>query len=576
MAGFSTDDLIRSVVESTKTANSALAAGVQDINKSMEQATTLLDSSMQGLRGAIETSKQSQVAQAEIDYKQKKTVEDLQRLYNMDPTQAANEIATSLATATTARAEREKVRAEYDRLNSVDFFSNPLGYLVAQIQLPQVAQKNNALADMEDSALNNIGRKTELLNAGKNTIVANTADAAKAVALQGAEANAQIATAKLEQAQADNIVRLSSTRMQALQLQDKITDNQRSAISTIAQLQSAAETRLMRAEANADREVDRELRRENLRMILEKRKLDAAEEAAMNERLQLVSTSMGLAAPMTLDRIKALTDKDTQNAWLTAATTGRFGGSMQEAVTFYQQKSNLPEVAARGDKSVVTTAQQLDRAGASYVGSYTNAYRAANPMAKPLSNEQAREGAYHLYATDIAQSMGNPSTKADLSSSKWDSTFNPYVAQFTGISKAADTLPQFAPLKNNLLKKQIDTLVSSGAVKGENLTAEQQRQALDSVQKLVLLRQVTPAKAAADISQFLQAATDFNFKANKYNLFALPQQQSYLFSLEGVGRVNLLDPVELERKIALKVTKDMTTRVNLMSDPAILDVMFQR
>lgn len=570
MAGFSTDDLIRTVQSSTAASNRALLNGAEQLNASTDQAQALLESSTQQIRQSIDATKQIQQGQAEVGFQQQQVVETLQNLYNMNPEVVSNEIATSLATANLAREERKGVRAEYDRLNQIDFFSDPLGFLVAQTQLPTVAKRNNALADTEDEALQEIQTRTSLLNASKSTVVANTADAAKALQLQTADVNAQVANAQLDQKTADNIVRISSTRMQALQLADKVGDNTRSSIGVIANLQNAAETRAMRQEANKDREVERQLREENLRTLLAKRKADAAEEAALNSQLDIVSKSLGLKLSMTADGLRQMTDKKAQAAWYHAATTGQFGDSLRESVVFYQDKGNLPEIANRGDRSVISTVQKLDRAGAGYVDTVAGAYKAANG-GKALTPEQARELAYTSYQNELLDSTASGTTTADLSSSKWDRTYNPYVAQFTGFSKAIDLVPEFAGLKNNLVKKQVDTLIAAGAVKGENLTSEQQKQVVDSVSKQVQARAVTSAKAAADIAAFMKGAADYNLRLNKYNLFALPPQQTYLFTLPDAGRVDLLNPTEVERQIMKSVQRKYES-VNLFNDPGTLGV----
>lgn len=549
MADFSSDDLIKTVLNSTQQSGQLLTQGAAQLGATTDHAEALLNSSAEALKNLTEQQKLLQVGSADISFQQSKVAENLQSLYNMNPDAQSNEISDNLALANQARSARRETRAEYDRLNSVDFLSNPLGYLVAQAQIPTVARKNNALADAEDDALNEIAVRTNLLAASKNTVVANTADAVRQQSLNAADVNAQMANAKLDQEQANNLVRISSSRMQQMQILDKVNDNQRSAVGVIASIQNAQETRRLREDQSQDRELDRALRRETMEEMLKKKKEQAAQEADLNGRLSTVSQSLGLVTPMTMDRLRSLTDKKTQEMWLGAASTGRYGEDLENSVVFYQKYGSQPEIVAKGGASVISTAKKLDQGGAGYEGTVTAAYRAANPTAKGLTRDQSRGLAYDAYQTDLAQSTGNPATQNDLSSSKWDKTFNPYVAPLTSFSKAIDTTPELAGLKNNIVKKQIDTLAAAGVVKGDNLTADQQKQVIDSIQTQVLAKVVTPAKAAADISQFFKSASDFNLAANKYNLFSLPAQTSYLFSTTDGGRTDLFDPTKVEHTL---------------------------
>lgn len=559
MAEFSASALINEVLKANQQSAQVLDQGQMDLSRLGTQAEQGYQQFQTGMASAVAGAQEVAGAKAAIEYTRDTTVQKIQSLYGMDPESADFVVARNMAEYNAARTERRQVRQDYDKLASVDFLSNPLGWIVAQAQLPQVAAKNNALADAEDDALNEISDLTARLNASKTTIVANTADAVRANSLQSAAVGAQEAQANLALKGAENASRLAGIKMQQVQLADKKNDNVRSAVSTIASVQNMEETRLLRAEAAADRKESSKLRDLQIQAILDEKTATAEQDAELDARLKIVSDNMGLKLPMTMRRVRVLLDKEEKAYWINAAATAKYGKNLGEAVTFVQERGNLQTMQNTGSSSIVALVQKLKDAGreeADQVSRQYSAQKLREPGTKVPNPEALEKEGYEQYETRIIGSTMRQGTKEDLSSAAWDKKFNPYVAPLLSFSAAVETQPEYAGLRTNLVKQHIDTLVKSGVIKGENLTTDQQKQVLSAIQSQIMQSgaagsKLDPKKAAADVAAYFRAAASYNLGMNQYTNFALPVQQKYLFTQPNSGpQVDLFDPVDVENMLA--------------------------
>jgi len=532
---FDSRTLLGMLLGNNQQQNANIQQGANEVSAVQKDAATKRAAGIVGQQVAVQGAADIAARTAEISYQQRVLGEQLQKSFNLDPSVTGNEIETSLATAQAAKNARVSARAEFDQANSVGLLDDPLQYLVNQIKLPQLAAKNNALADAEDTALQNVSTKTAMLAAAKNTLVANTADQMKSVELDTAKNNATMAQAKLSEEEARNLSANASQRLQLIALTDKMGDNARSTIGTIITLQ--------------DREENAQLRNLAKKAQSDAKALEAEDTARLDARLKMVSDSLGMQEPMTVRRLRTLQNKKDQDVWLTAATTGQMGEDLQKSLGFYLGNGSRNGITATGGASTYLTAQKLAEAGAGYQGTVE---KAAMAQGKKMNSAESKAAGYSLYENSVIDSMRSPTDKTDLSSSQWDKVYNPYVAPMKAFTGAINVRPELAGLKNNLVTQNIQALLSTDSVKGENLTAEQQQQIFGAIAKQVETKQVTPQKAAADISVFISAASAWNRQMNGYTLFSLPVQESYIYTMDGeVNRrkVDLMNPSALENAL---------------------------
>ena len=514
----STSDLVGQLITGMTGQNKLLEMGAAAAKKSFDIARDLLSSNDPAQRAVVADASALAADSANTQYKQAKTIEEIQTLYGLNPNDVQSEIARSIADATSARDARVGVRAEYDRLNQVSMIDNPIGYIFAKLRLPEIAAKNNALADQEDLAIQNINTRTSSFQAVKQAVTANVADDLRNQQLKKADLDAKLANVTLDKERAKNVSQDAAHSLQVLQITDKMADNQRQTLGVIASLQDREESRRVRLDES------------NSRLAAKAEKDE--EEARLNARLKQVSELKGLVEPVTVKTLKTLTNKKEQQLWAQAATSGSLGAGVQESVEFFLgHGSNISKIR-QSAASVVLTAEKLATAGAGYQAAATTELAAKNQGKLPKA-EEARTAGYEKYETEIVNSMASPTGAADLSSSKWDSVYNPYVAQFAAFNSAIDTRPELAGLKNNAVYKAVNTLASSETVRGGNLTSGQQQAVLSSIAELVRKRELSPQQAAGQITQYFAGAVGYNSALNKPELFSLPPQQNYVFTADG-------------------------------------------
>lgn len=545
-------DLISLLMQSTQQQNQAMQSAVQSASQGLAQGQQQAAQAIQGQRQAVENAMTIAGSKAAVDYAQNKTMEGLQQLFGMDPEATNNEIATSLATAKQARDARVSVRREYDELASTDLLSNPVGYLLAQLKMPGVAARNNALADAEDLALQNIDTRTRQLNAAKATLTANTADQIRENQLAQAQIDKRIADAKLSMEESKNSVAAATSQLQMAQVANQIGDNTRSALNVVISLE--------------DRQEARSLRLAQQEEALKGKQLKEEEEARFNARLKVVSDSLGLVEPMTVSKLKTLVKPAEKEAWAYAGNTGSYGADLQDSVFFYLGARNPARTGSANNASTLLTATKLRDAAASYEAPAARELAAKNQGKVPKREDAISQG-YLNYTAEVVNSMASPAATTDLSASAWDKLYNPYTAPFLSFNTAINSAAPLAGLRTNTVKVAIDDLLKSGAINAENLTAAQQQQVFASVIDQVASRKMLPKKAAAEIVAYIKGAAAFNLKMNNPVMFGLPVQENYMFTLEGITfgdsrqKVDLMNPIAVENALIKKAQKKALSRV---------------
>lgn len=544
-------DLIQTLQGIATNQNAAIDVASATARAASENAQKLGAQSIEQQREAVGQAAVVAGQKTAIDFAQNNVMNKLQKSFGLDPDDANNEVAQSLAAAESARQARVGARAEYDEVASRDLLTNPIGYLIGQLQMPALAAKNNALADAEDLALQNIDTRTRQLTAQKSVITANTADMIREQQLGQAQVESKIANAKLTAEEAKNSAAAATNAMQMASIENVKGDNLRSTYSTIATLE--------------DRDESRELRKTQKEDMMKAKREKEAEDARMNARLATVSAGLGMVEPMTLSRLKGLTKKDQQEAWTYAALNGQFGADLESSLSMYLGQGNKNGIELSGDASVYSTALKLRNAARSHDAESSRILAASN-QGKAAKPEDVVSKSYEVYRNTIVSDMNSVSSPTDLSSSKLDSTFSPYKAQYLSFNRAITENPRLDSLKNNKVKLMIDDLVKSGAVKGDNLRSEQEQQVLTGMAELVKTRQLDSKVAAAHIAAYYSGAAAFNQVLNKADLFGLPKQDAYMFTLEGTftdnnrKKLNLMNPADVENTLIWRAKQQEVNR----------------
>lgn len=508
--------------------------------------------------------------QADTEFQQNKFLEQLQAQYNMDPRAVNNEISKNIAVRNSlepqiaaVESERQVAKAEYDAAAGTDLLSNPVGYLIAQLKLPALAARHNALAQNKDAlqadadqATTNISTRLQLLDKSKTTLLANQSDQIRENRLAEAKVNQIIADQQLKSAEAANSARDAGFTMQQIQLANMGFDNTRQGLMGIAQLRDMNDQMKWRQTQRAQME---ELRKD----ALDRKKADAEQDAALDARLKIVSDQLGLVLPMTVHRLRGMADKQEQEKWLYAASKASYGADLGAALDFYIPAVNEFGASAGGSGGMLDTAKRLRQTGEQ--ARYTVESVHLAKTGKPLNSKEAAALGFQAAQAELESSTRSVAAGPDLASSKYDEgkTYNPYRAPVAQFTRLVQTDPRLASMKNNLVVKAVSELNAAGQFSGQDIPAQQQQAVLDSIKLRVAKGEIPLAQAAANIAEFYRTAAEYNRAQTNYNLFGLGVQQQYLFGVEGTaGRIktDLFNPDSIKNTLTRHMVQDRMWR----------------
>ncbi len=546
---FTGGDLVQQILGIVQQQNAGISLANQQRLENQAAADQLAGQAAVGQREAIQQRGEVAAAKADIEYQQNALLQEIQKSLNLDPTAEGNAIAKNIAVRDALQPELMAAQQEYTKAASTDLLSNPLGFIFAQLKLPSLEEKVRGLSTQIQIADQDTAERQARLGAARSTALANTADATRSAQLKAARVDAMIAEANVKSAEAATRSQAAQTAMQTAQIINMQGDNAKGAITTVVSLRDAEEQRKFR---NEQRQLVAEQRAE----IMQQKKEKQEETDRWNARFRIVSDSLGLQEPMTVDMLKKLGNPKMEEAWLKAAATGQFGEDLFDSIRFFRPQAVRLGLEQQGASGLYEASKKLETAGVQFKDEANRQHLAKNPTGKPLPEAQALAEGFRIYQDTVEKSALDRTAPVDLSSAKWDQQYNPYKAPFLTFSQLGTQDPKFARLKDNELKKAVDAIAASSNATG-NLNADQTQQALAVIREKVRLRQLSPQQAAAQISDFMKAASQWNADQTGYSLFGLPQQGAYQFSLRGGDRadkVDLMNPVEVERTLMRQIT----------------------
>lgn len=495
---------------------------------------------------------------AALNYTQNSALQRYQQELGLDPADAQNILSRSIAEKEGLRPQYEASRAEYDAAASTDLLSNPIGFIFAQLKLPSLAAKTNALADAMGRADVRMQVANEHLDTRRRTLVATSADQIREFELAQAAVDKKIADSKLKASEAATASKRAGELMQQMQVVNMVGDNQRQTIGQLATLRDQEENRVERRQRMA-------LVEEQRKQLMDAKKAKDEDIARFDAGLAVVSSKLGLQTPVTYAEWSKLPEKE-KALWHTAAKTGQFGDTLYDSIVFYNEKASRAGVAQQGNAASYDAFVKLRTSGLAH---QAEAEREAMKTGKKIKPEEARARGFDIYADKLLNAAEGVNSTLDLASSKWDKDYIPYRAPTMQFAELANTDPRFAAFKNNEVVKAVNSIATATGARGQ-LTTAQEQAALGSIYEQVRTRKILPAKAAADIAAFYKAATDFNYAQTQYDLFGLPKQRAYMYSLE-IGRnrikTNLFNAAELDRAFQREVARDIKNAPTMFTDP---------
>jgi hypothetical protein len=523
------NQLLQSLTGTTDARTKAIEAEAARMTIETDALQQSLQLNVDDARKVSDAAAQIAADKAQTTYVQNKALQEAATIYGMNATESNFVAAQRMAEYTAAEEERKVARAEFDRLSSVGLLDNPLGYIFAQLQLPQAAARNNAIVAKRDAAADDIATRQQLAASQKAVTTASTANSVRATQLAEAENARLAAEIQLRQAQAENSSKISGQRLEAFRLRDKAFDVQGDMFSkalSVQQFQMNFESlQIQREQAK----LAAEERAARLRTEAAGKEAERQQMMELDTNFASISKFLGMSVPMNVTVWKALPNQKQKQAWLTAAQTGTIGTDLLTSLQFVSTVGNTA-VMQQTNPGVGVAVQGFTQALAN-----AEATIARKPENAKLKLQERLDLATDEYTKLIIDSAKLPTTKQTLTAPQFDTLFNPYKAQH----KVLMTDPT---LVNNAVTKAMQAAtVGADVAQLPNIPADLEQKALQSIILRVRNRELGPDDAAKDIVQYFSKAAKNNYDLYQYTSFGLPAQSNYVARINGLGMFG--DPV---------------------------------
>lgn len=446
------------------------------------------------------------VGQADINATIGSMMQQLQQQADLAPNSPTNQFATGLRASQQAHDQYEIERAKYDQMSQESFLDNPIGAILAAIELPHQSQVVNNLAAKQARAEDFTASRLSLLGAGQQTIKANTVTAQQQVDQAVAHSKADLAYAELARQQQGTLVQQADRALSRAHVAAGITG----------------------AEINDD------LKQERLNQLQDK----AQAEADMNEKLAYASTLLGFQKPVTTKDL-TLMRGPSKEFFENLINTGTYGSDMYSAVRNYLGFAgpNSGNIASTGGAKALETANQMYRALDTQFKQPANQKLLAAGGAK--NPEMLYKEAGQMYKDTIESSLvPDGTTVNDLSSPRWDATYNPYVLDFAGITNLLQKTQGNGlgtPISpDNVMYKYLQTRMAQGNLYKGKFTAEDVKGVYSAIQQDVQEGKLDVRKASADISSLVATGMKWQQSLQQLPRFGMKNITEYNASMPGM------------------------------------------
>ena len=459
--------------------------------------------------------------EAEVNYKMQKAQERAAATVGLNEDDLNNQLVQSMAEYNSAQEAKKQQLQRYQEIQSRGLLDNPIGYILGQLELPQVVNTHNALNAKAAAAADNISTRQQLLQQHKSAMVVNTAEAVKDINLQKAEAGVAQAQLALREAEINNISKISGRKLQEFQHANSIFAIQDAAFAKqlqVAQFKMNLE----------DRQAAREERAELAKSRLKEKEAQDAAIAEFDTQSQRISQFLGLQVPINYAMWQKMANPKQKQAWFEAVTTGEMGSNLLQSLQFVNSQGN--SAALRQNNPGVAAATQ---------GFMTAIDSVAGPLARRPENLKKKPEELAAEATNIyTNSVVNAASRADsgnsLFSAQWDTLFNPYKAEYKVLLDEA-TAGKIPALQNNIVVKTLSNLAPALDPTASNLSADSQNKLMLTIAEQVRRREIGLDEAAQQVSQFYTIAALKNKDLYQYDLLGLPPQTRYMATFGTTG-----------------------------------------
>lgn len=561
---------INSLLSSVLSGISGDAVRYTDAASSIGQAATATEDASNAAisQAATDIPKAQANAQgaADINYQQAQLVQRLQRDAMLDPAAANNAYTQGLAELTDLNSQRTQTAAEVTKLSSTNLLEDPFGFVMAQLQLPVVTAKLEGLTNQAAVVTHDVQTRLNLSKAAQSTVVADTADKAKALAYQQAELAANAARTKLDMASAEVKSKVGADMLRQADALSKITAANKDLYNMAIQAEHWDASMEDRKEARAAFAAERAARFADKK---DKEVLNAARQANLAASYAL----LGLPNAPDLATFDKSQNTPQKKAISDLTLNGNLGATLRSSLTtFLAADPSFAGIEAGGNAGFSKLVQGLNRTGMAAVQTIA---RKPDAAGKFPSHTQALEQGLDMYETNMVSGAGDMKTRVPLTSTYWDSNFSPYKADHKRLAAQPDLL------NNNVVMSVVRTLAPTVPSDLPQFRGSDEQQVLRTVAAMVGSNKININDAATQIADYYKTSAIINQDWYKYDLMALPKQTSYMAQVTIPGffadtivpnpklSADLMNPTDAKRLLLGIITATATPKTTDLGNTSL-------
>jgi hypothetical protein len=521
--------------------DSALATQAQFLATAATQgaaATAVRKAGLETAGRAVNASHSAATQKADIEEGNDSAAYFIASRGGFDVSDPNNAFVRAMGTKAEVDSAYAVARAEYDAATQIDFFSDPLGFIQAQMSLPALSAKVNNLAAASDRAEADFHSAAAMTKTAQEMNMTNSVAAVKQQKLEAAEAVKLQAEAQIQ-----------ALTGQALQQEANLN----------LQLGNAAGSML-----NAD------ITRTQRSIVNKAKEEQAAEEAQRASNIDSYNRRTGRNESVAT--LKNMT-KAQQDEIMTIGSTGKM--SIQQMID-HAGKAALENRLPPDAQGAYNTAVAIDTEVSKRAG-------VQRPNGPPAGSQKAYDQEMDLYVREEVARVANTDKKSrGLADPKLDNSPAPYRTDFktlktaVAVAAAGGTKPPVDP-RNYMFRMLMEMdkagkYGNNGKLQGEYETAAVQfiatAAAKGSITDPATGKVMSPVDASKIISDYYSQMVAWQNKTKQYTSLGLPELRSYPIRVNNGTEdvlVDMTSKADVERFMSRRVAYDRVQQQGLPS-----------
>lgn len=508
------------------------------------------------VRQAGQAAAEATNLQAESVNAQDAQVSGFLRTIGLDITDPNSALRGELAAQATTRSARQQVDNQIVQLESINFFSDPLNFLMAQPKLQALTAQYNQLARSENESDAEVARMQSISDTVVKLQPSRNADLVRKTAQANAVAQVAMAESKAQAVTAANIAGNAKMMLDTLTLKENVFAR---ALQIEGLEESIRDRRIRQEDTNFYRDAALEAAKEKA----EAKRKDSEQETALVTGMNLYRKAInGSAMPdLTKEDVRRMSPQQ-RAAWYEVVFRGNYGNKYSQSIPFISAYGNDVGASMTGNSTMMTNIRNVETRVNSKIGEITNRENAKGiATGTRIKHEDAVRMAYdELYREDALAGMAG-SDKSNLGMG------NPYAINFDAALANAVAVPN--SVGPTVLKSMVD---AKNRARGASLDAVfTPKLLLLDMESRVRSGEVSPKQASEETASFMALQSTKAYSENGLKYLNLPQPTDWNISTGATGKekIDLMNPTKLERYFTAQVAAERSSKRTGLNNPFI-------